>query len=180
MYSFMPFPILTTERLILRQLKAEDAPGLFALRSSEVAKYFVENPKAYTLEDAQRHIRHIRCENEKNEWIVWTITLKEQTSFIGSICLWNISQEQATAEIGYELLPGYHGKGIMREALATVVQYGFGEMRLRAIEAFPRRDNQKSIALLEYSGFVRKDDFCSKREIAGNLIYVLANEDFGR
>ena len=34
---------------------------------------------------------------------------------IGSICLWNFTDNQKSAEIGYDLSPKYQRKGIMNE-----------------------------------------------------------------
>jgi [ribosomal protein S5]-alanine N-acetyltransferase len=80
-------------------------------------------------------------ESPKNEWINWAITLKSTNKLIGLICFWNISKEHSKAEIGYELMANYQGKGIMQEALTTVVEHGFANMKLHLIEAFPNQNN---------------------------------------
>ena len=39
--NFSPFPVLTTERLVLRRMSADDAPEMFFLRSNAgVAKVY--------------------------------------------------------------------------------------------------------------------------------------------
>ena len=177
--SFTPFPLLTTERLTLRQLTPEDANEIFIMRSNEnLAKYYVDDPKAYTLEKARKHIDHLLNENTNNEWIVWGVTLKNQPRLIGSICLWNISVEHATGEIGYEFKPEYHGQGIAQEALRKVTEYGFKTMKLCAIEAFPRSEHIASIKLLERNGFVKKETFQTERELSGMEIYILDSHNY--
>jgi ribosomal-protein-alanine N-acetyltransferase len=59
----------------------------------------------------------------------------------------------ATAEIGYELLPPYQGKGIMREAVENIISFGFNNMLLKTITAWPMPQNESSVKLLERSGF---------------------------
>ncbi len=62
-------------------------------------------------------------------------------------------REDATAEIGYELLPENHGKGIMQEVIPRVIQFGFEEMKLQTIEAELSPRNLKSVRLLEKNNF---------------------------
>ena len=57
------------------------------------------------------------------------------------------------AEIGYELLPENHGKGIMQEVIPRVTQFGLEEMKLQTIEAELSQRNLKSVRLLEKNNF---------------------------
>ena len=61
--------------------------------------------------------------------------------------------EEEEAEVGYVLHPDHQGKGLMQEALHTVLDYGFDEMQLRCILAEVHPDNIRSIALLVRNGF---------------------------
>jgi RimJ/RimL family protein N-acetyltransferase len=151
--NFTAFPKLVTERLILRQLEAEDANEIFALRSSDEVNRFLDRPKAITIEEAKQFIYKINDGINKNEWVYWAITLKNETKLIGTICYWNISKENDRAEVGYELHPRYQGKGIMQEALLKVIDFGFEQMRLKTITAVPSDDNIKSRKLLEKNNF---------------------------
>ena len=147
--SFTPFPFLATENYALRNLLPEDEQEIFALRSSDEINKYLDRPKAHTLDDARNFINSIA----KNEAMFWVVTPKGGTKFLGSICLWKISREDATAEIGYELLPENHGKGIMQEVIPRVIQFGFEEMKLETIEAEVSPRNLKSIRLLEKNNF---------------------------
>jgi ribosomal-protein-alanine N-acetyltransferase len=69
--------------------------------------------------------------------------------------LWNISREENKAEVGYELLPDFQGKGIAQEAMLVVLDYGFNIMLLNKIEAYTHKENSASQKLLEKFGFVR-------------------------
>jgi ribosomal-protein-alanine N-acetyltransferase len=100
--------------------------------------------------------------------------LKENPRPVGTICCFDFSTDQATAEIGYELHPSYQLKGIMQEALTTVLRYGFQVLQLKSITAFPSADNVPSIRLLERNGFKREDDG-QQRE--GNLVRFVLRGD---
>jgi ribosomal-protein-alanine N-acetyltransferase len=151
--SFTPFPFLATENYALRNLLADDEQEIFALRSSDEINKYLDRPKAHTLDDARNFITKIINSTAKNEAIFWAVTPKGGTKFLGSICLWKISRKDATAEIGYELLPENHGKGIMQEVIPRVIQFGFEEMKLETIEAESSPRNLKSVRLLEKNNF---------------------------
>ena len=64
-----------------------------------------------------------------------------------------LSDENDKCEIGYELLTNFQGQGIMKEALEKVIDYAFNTIKVKKIEAFFHRDNQRSIKLLEKLSF---------------------------
>jgi len=80
--------------------------------------------------------------------------LKGQPNLIGTICLWNISDKGTKAEIGFELLPEFHGKGTMQEVIPIIINYGFETMGLNFIDGEVDPKNLRSIKLMEKYGFV--------------------------
>jgi ribosomal-protein-alanine N-acetyltransferase len=180
--NFIPFPILTTERLILRQLQAEDANEIFLLRSDATVNRFLDRKKADSLQDAIDFIHKITTGINNNEWIYWAIAMKDDQRLIGTISLWNIDPQSETGETGYELLPHFQGKGLMQEAISEVLHYVFGSIRLKKIEAFSHEDNQGSINLLQKNNFKR--DMAAEEKMTeteganNNIVYSLTNNDW--
>ena len=151
--TFTPFPILTTERLTLRQLVSYDEQEIFTLRSdSEINKY-LDRKRAKTIDDARSFIDKISENINKNDSVYWAITFSDKNILIGTICLFVFSDDNDKCEIGYELLTNFQGQGIMREALEKVIDYAFNTIKVKKIEAFFHRDNQSSIKLLEKFSF---------------------------
>ena len=146
------FPQLRSNRLILRQLELKDAHEIFHLRSDEGVNKYLDRPKAETIEDAIHFINRINDSIQKNNSFYWAISYNEGENLLGTICIWNI--EDKKAEIGYELLPKHHGKGLMHEALQIVISYAFNQLNLDVILAVFHPDNQSSVRLLERSNFV--------------------------
>lgn len=172
--NFTPFPVLKTEGLILRQLGLNDSNEIFALRSGEKVNEFIDRPKTITTEEAIQFIEKIASSVQKNESVYWAITQKDSHRLIGTICLWNISTANFAAEIGYELNPSFQGKGIMQEALTTVISYGFEQMKLQTIEAYTHPGNLRSARLLEKNGFIKK-------QVEGNeAIFFLSALSFNK
>jgi [ribosomal protein S5]-alanine N-acetyltransferase len=150
---FTPFPILTTERLTLRQLLINDEEEIFTLRSdSEINKY-LDRQLSNTIEDARNFINKVNENINKNVALYWAITLGDRNTFVGTICLYGFSDENDNCEIGYELLTNFQGQGIMKEAVEKVIDYAFNTIKVQKIEAFFHRDNQSSIKLLEKFSF---------------------------
>jgi ribosomal-protein-alanine N-acetyltransferase len=153
-FQFSPFPVLVTENLLLRQLAISDAPEILELRSNEQVNRYVDRNKATSLEDALSFIDLINNNISNNAAIYWGLQLKNNLRLIGTICLWNLSVLECSAEIGYELLPDFQGRGLMQQAMASVIEYGFTMMHLQTIEAFTLKENLASIKILERNGFV--------------------------
>jgi [ribosomal protein S5]-alanine N-acetyltransferase len=151
--TFTTFPILTTERLTLRQLSINDEQEIFILRSdSEINKY-LDRQIANTIDDARNFINKVNVNINKNDSLYWAITLSDKNILIGTICLFSFSGKNEKCEIGYELLTNFQGQGIMREALEKVIDYAFNTITVQKIKAFFHRDNQSSIKLLEKFSF---------------------------
>ena len=151
--SFTPFPILTTERLTLRQLVIADERDIFTLRSdSEINKY-LDRQVSNTIDDARNFIIKANENINKNDSLYWAITLSDKNILVGTICLFGFSDENYKCEIGCELLTNFQGQGIMKEAVEKVIDYAFNTIKVKKIEASLHRDNLSSIKLLEKFSF---------------------------
>jgi len=175
--NFTPFPSITTQRLTLRRLNIKDAKEIMMLRSDERVNEFIDRPKSIDLNEAKNFMEKIDKGINNNEWIYWAITLKDNDTLIGTICLWNISVENDMAELGYELQPDFQGKGLMQEAVTKIIEYGFNKMRLKVITAFTHPNNNRSTSLLLKHNFLLDKNYkYVEGEDAGELsVYYLIN-----
>ena len=153
--NFTPFPIITTQRLVLRQLRDDDVHDLFALRTDERVNRFLDRPLPESLNDVREFIAKVKQITHDNEGLYWVITRKNEDQLLGNIGLRNFGPEQYQAEIGYELHPDHQGQGFMREAITDILAYGFGRLGLQAIVAETVPGNLRSIQILERHGFVK-------------------------
>jgi len=167
------FEQLTTERLLLRQFVPTDDQAIFRIRSNKIVYKYIAKKNQKKIEEAQEFISKTNKGIANGELMYWAITLKESQELVGTICLWNFSKDRSIAEVGYELYPDYHKKGIMNEALQSVVLFGFEDLNLNNIEAFTHKENEASKALLVKRKFVldtnRKDE-----GFPNNIIYTLS------
>ena len=154
--NWMKNKSIVTPRLILRQLSINDEKEIFILRSDEELLKFLDIPKASSLDDAHIFINKINNGIEKGEWFYWAITLNNHDRLIGTICLWNFSKDRTQAEIGYQLLKEYQGKGYMQEALQKILNFAFNKVKLKSIQAELSPRNLKSLKILERNNFTKK------------------------
>lgn len=158
--NFTPFPNLSSERLIFRELTVTDAGQVFKLRSDPAAVEFLDKEPMQQQEEALALINKILEGLHQNENISWAIALKEAPSvLIGTIGFWRIIKEHHRAEIGYMLLPEHFNKGYMTEAINAVIPYAFNEIKLHSIEANINPGNRASEAILIKTGFVKEAHF---------------------
>jgi ribosomal-protein-alanine N-acetyltransferase len=163
---------LETERLQLREINESHVEDILKIRSNEVINRFVKRNSPKNNYDALQFILTIKEKTRNNQTFYWGISLKDHLNLIGTICLWNFSEDRKTAEVGYELLPDYHGKGLMSEALKAVIEFGFNELNLHEIFAFTSRFNENSKKLLLRHSFVLEED--RKDEgFPDNLAFIL-------
>lgn len=175
--SFHPFPVLSTERLILRQVNKGDANETFFLRSDERVLQFLGMAPAASIEEDLLFIKKINELESNNEAITWGIILKGSERLFGTICYWNITKEHFKAELGYALHPDLHGTGIMQEALSEVLKFGFSTIKLHSIEAKVDPLNASSIKLLNRNNFIKeglfKEDYFYNRKFLDTAVYSL-------
>lgn len=139
----------------MRQLKINDVKEIFALRSDESVNKYLDRKPSRTIDDAKKFIETIDENAQQNDSIYWAITLNGTDKLIGTICLFDFSDDDTNAEIGYELLPEFLGRGIMQEAASKVIDFGVQHIELHSIEAHTHSQNQSSIRLLEKLNFER-------------------------
>lgn len=178
---FIPFPGLKTKRLMLRQVMIADASEILFLRSDPVILQHLGKEPAKSLQEAEEFIARISNDLEKGDGITWGITLKEDPEkLIGNIGFWKMQKEHYRSEIGYVLNPSQWRKGIMKEAMAAVLEYGFSVMGLHSVEARISPANNASAAVLESSGFIReayfKEDFYFSGKFEDTAVYSKLNE----
>jgi ribosomal-protein-alanine N-acetyltransferase len=157
--TFTPFPVLETDRLLLRKLSIDDTADVFIMRSDPEVMQYIPRPLAITPDDAATVIQTINDFIEKGEKINWAISLKATGQVIGIIGYVNIKPEHSRAEVGYSLSRAFHRQGFMREALPAVLKYGFEQMALHSIEAITDAENVASAQLLLSAGFMQEGFF---------------------
>jgi len=149
-----PFPVIETERLLLREIVADDAPMLFAIHGdAELMQWFGNDPLP-DLAAAQRLVALFASWRvAANPGVRWGLQLKGSTGLVGTCGLfaWNRNWRKCT--LGYELAREAQGQGLMQEALLAALAWGFEHMALNRVEAQVHPDNKASLRSVQRLSF---------------------------
>ena len=149
-------PRLETPRLILRKLTVDDVEDVFAYSSDEKVTRFLRWGPHRTLEQTESYVRTVLEEYQEGRDGPWGIEHREAAKVVGAIHLMGISAQHRKAEIGFLLSRSYWGRGLMPEALASVLQYSFERIGLNRVEAFCILENRAGMRVLEKVGMERE------------------------
>lgn len=178
---FGTFPLLETERLILRKITIEDIEDMFEYGSNEeVTKYVTWEPHQ-TLADTNAFIEFALNQYEKNDIAPWGIEYKENGKLIGTIDFVSWQPQHKIAEIGYVISQDYWGKGIATEAANEVIAFGFNKMDLVRIQARCFVENFGSERVMEktgmsFEGIIRKGMFVKGKHQDLKMYSILIEE----
>ena len=126
-------------------------------------------------------------ERSGNRWAAgelskWGIALSRDDQLVGTCGFNEWSQAHHWAELAYDLAQAHWGKGLMRQAVAAVLEWAFQQGQVDRVHAFVRVDNRRSERLLERSGFVREGCLRSFRVCRGQphdfSVYGLLRSDW--
>lgn len=184
MIEFGEFPVLETNRLVLRSITLDDAE--FWIRN-----FSDPDVVEFTGEEPPRDIEKAKAEIDtycigifsENTGIRWGITIKGSDQLIGTAGYhrW-VKQKGYNASLGYDLLREHRGKGFMSEALAAIIDYGFETMMLHRIQVMIDPRNMASIKLAEGLGFkkegVLREDQYFRGGFQDDVVYSILSEEW--
>lgn len=157
--AFAAFPVLETERFLLRAATLDDVADMFGVMSDpRVTRYFGMLPMA-TPAEAQERVQAIQAAFQEQSGVRWAIADRAGGQLIGTCGFWRLIKPHDRAEIGYELAQHWWGQGVMTEALGAMLQFGFTRMGLHSVEAQIHPANNGSRRVLEKLGFMQEGYF---------------------
>jgi ribosomal-protein-alanine N-acetyltransferase len=158
-FKFDTFPIIETQRMILRQVRITDVDEIYQLRNDTQTVEFTARPPFESKKEAVELIEKMLASYASSDGLSWSITIKGEDKVIGGVGFWRFEREHFRAEIGYSLLPAYWNLGYMSEAILPVIDFGFEHVGIHSIEANLNPHNIASEKILLKAGFVKEGYF---------------------
>lgn len=178
------FPVLETERLVLRAFQEHDAEDMFRIYSDKEAMRFWGSPPMTAIDEARQKIDRILDDFRAHQGIRWAFSLKGQQRMIGSGGFWRLMKQHKRAEIGYELAPEYWGQGLVPEAFTAILTFGFEQLGLHSVEAQIDPANHASRRVLEKLGFVQegyfRENYCVDGRFTDTAVFSLLHDTWQR
>lgn len=146
------FPVLETDRFILRQFTGNDLENVFqGLSNPEVIRYY--GVWFVDLEATHQQLDWFKNLEKEEKGIWWAIASRDSGNFYGACGLNDLDTTHKKAEVGFWLLPEYWGNGIMVEVMPRICHYGFEKLKLHRLEGFVESENRnckKALAKLDF------------------------------
>lgn len=175
-------PVIETERLILRKMKADDASDMYEYaRDPEVTRFLTWNPHPdarYTRD----YLEYLGSRYRVGDFFDWAITLRENGKMIGTCGFTSFDFANNAGEVGYVLNPRYRGQGIVPEALRAVMNFGFDTLKLHRTEAKFIEGNDASLRVMEKVGMkfegIRRGGMLIKGEYRNIGVCAVLRDEF--
>jgi len=151
--SFAP---LTTERLRLRPLRADDAAALHRLVNDwEVAKTLARVPFPYPRDLADEWIASTRAQIAAGTAWHLAVTREEDgtEALLGCVGLTLDAKNPREAELGYWIGRRHWGQGLGPEAAGRLAHWALANLEIDRLVASALVDNERSAAVLRRIGF---------------------------
>jgi len=160
---------LSTERLLLRPLRASDSGALFATYSDPVVSRYLSRPPWSSLQQAEESIAKDEDAHVNGKYLRLGLERIEDEVLVGDCCLFNLHEQCRRAEIGYGLATHAWGRGYMNEALKALLEFGFSQLALNRVEADIDPRNAASAKSLERVGFKKEGHLRERWIVAGEV-----------
>ncbi|MFD1178320.1 GNAT family N-acetyltransferase [Paenibacillus puldeungensis] len=165
------FPVLESERLILRRLEPGDIEALYScmtdpavLRHTAVgpAKLLFPDRLYRYFEEAYRSLRDLH----------FVLEHKHEHHLIGLCSLQYWTPSSGQARLGYMVSPLYWNQGLATEAVKTVFEFGHDTLGLTKVEARCSADNPASEHVLQKCGMCYISHLPASKGLNGEEIPV--------
>ncbi|AUC82794.1 GNAT family N-acetyltransferase [Lacinutrix sp. Bg11-31] len=176
---------IETERLLLRDIKAEDLEGMFALDSNPNVHEYLGKKPIKTKAEAQHNIEKILHQYKTLGIGRFAVIEKETNQFIGwSGLKFNTGEKESLGDkrefydVGYRLIERFWNKGYAGESAIASLDYGFKELKLDVIVGAAETGNIASNKILKKIGLQYVEQFPFKNEMIN--WYELKKEEYAK
>ncbi|MBG9456210.1 alanine acetyltransferase [Lysinibacillus sphaericus] len=181
---FAKFPLLNSEKLVLKKIEDAHLQELFAIYDNEkVFEYCGIIPK-HNIQTVSKMIGHFDRDYRKESIVKWGIFQKSHSDqLVGIIEAMEFNQKVNMVTIGYYLAEDFWGKGLASDAVNIVVKYLFEEVHINRIQAEVMPLNEASKKVLQKNGFLkegllRQAKVWSGKGVVDLEIYGLLKEEY--
>jgi ribosomal-protein-alanine N-acetyltransferase len=182
--SFDTYPELTTERFHLRQPRVEDAAALSAIYGHPDVARYIGTSAVRDVAAMREKLRRDLEGASRGEGFRWMLCERGSDTVHGSVGVFNWSQPNRRAEVGYVLAVHQWGRGVMKELMPALLRFGFEDLGLHRLEAQLDPRNEASARVLIRAGFQRegvlREHMAEPHGFSDTAIYSLLEGEWRR
>jgi ribosomal-protein-alanine N-acetyltransferase len=148
-------PALCGVKVTLRELRASDAPSLFAMLTTEEVSRFISPPPA-TVQGFERFIGWAMRQRLMGTYACFAVTLAGTDEAIGIFQLRELDPGFGTAEWGFAIGSPYWGSGVFSEGAELMAAFAFDVVGVHRLEARAAVKNGRGNGALRKIGAVQE------------------------
>jgi ribosomal-protein-alanine N-acetyltransferase len=176
-------PVLRGNGVTLRELRTSDAPSLLALLTSEEVTRFI-SPPPKTVEGFERFINWVRNERDAGRYVCFAVVPDGYDVAVGLFQVRQLEGSFANAEWGFALASEFWGSGLFTAGADAVLEFSFGTLGVRRLEARAVVENGRGNGALRKTGAVQegvlRKSFLRGSEHLDQALWALLDEDWYR
>jgi ribosomal-protein-alanine N-acetyltransferase len=174
-------PVLAGRQVLLRELRATDAPSLLAmLTTAEVSRFI--SPPPTTVAGFERFIEWTHSQRTAGAYACFAVTLKGFDTAIGIFQLRQLESGFTTAEWGFAIGSAFWGSGVFQEGAELVLQFTFETVGVHRLEARAAVANGRGNGALLKMGAVQEGilhkSFFNNGTYVDQVLYAIIEEDW--
>jgi RimJ/RimL family protein N-acetyltransferase len=174
-------PVLTGERVTLRELRVSDAPDLHARVGAEEVARFISPPPA-TVEGFERFIEWAREQRAAGLYACFAVVPHGLGRAIGLFQVRQLERGFTTAEWGFAFGSAFWGTGVFMEAAKATIEFAFESIGVARLEARAAVANGRGNGALAKVGAVReavlRGSFARKGEYMDQALWSILRQDW--
>jgi RimJ/RimL family protein N-acetyltransferase len=177
----MGLPVLAGTQVVLRELRASDAPSLFALLTTEEVSRFISPPPT-SVEGFERFIAWTFRQRQAGSYACFAVTMEGADTAIGIFQLRELEPGFGTAEWGFAIGSPYWGTGAFEQGAELLVNFAFETVGVHRLEARAAVRNGRGNGALRKIGAVQegvlRKSFLKNGEYLDQMLWTILDEDW--
>ena len=175
----IPVEIVTTDRLVVRELIQEDIPRLCEICGQDSVRAFIGDIGDDLQVEAEKHKSYIEQVYRFYDYGYWGVYDRKNGELIGRCGIQdNVIEGVSETELGYLISEEKRGKGYANEAVKAVLEYAFHDLCLTRIVAQVAYENTASLRIVRSCGMLWEKDICAGNNKYG--LYVITAENYDK
>jgi ribosomal-protein-alanine N-acetyltransferase len=174
-------PMLAGATVTLRELRASDAPSLFALLTTEEVSRFISPPPS-TVDGFEKFIAWTLRQRSVGSYACFAVTIDSTDTAIGIFQLRQLEPGFGTAEWGFAIGSAYWGSGVFQEGAELLVRFAFETVGVHRLEARAAVRNGRGNGALKKIGAVQegllRKSFLKDGEYLDQALWTILQEDW--
>jgi RimJ/RimL family protein N-acetyltransferase len=174
-------PVMAGKQVVLREMRASDAPSLFAMLTTEEVARFISPPPT-TVEGFEGFIAWTLRQRSAGAYACFAVTLQGFDTAIGIFQIRETEPGFGTAEWGFAIGSAFWGTGVFQQGAELMLEFAFNTIGVHRLEARAAVLNGRGNGALLKMGAVQegilRKSFQRDGRYLDQVLYAIVEDDW--